>query len=220
MKKVWYKQKAAWLWIAAVLILTLVVVDAITYHSVQRTTNPDGSAVMTNHDESTSSPKKSVRLSYHNYKYTKKQTYQINSTVKGWEDYANIRIKDITVYKLAKTYHDVGIDDKKGNCLILINLDTKAKQDVSLYPTQGSLSTNLGQQTDVMDGTKESWDGDMDKGTSKSGDVAAVFTNVNNISDIKKLRYKFEAYVQDENNDSDDAEHDFDLNLKLKPSQS
>lgn len=217
MKKVWYKNKTYWISIVGVLVVLMLIMDGVTYHSVHKLFHPTTqSAMVTDHDtdDTTTSGKDTVKLDYKSYKYSQKKTYNLNQDVNSW-DYANVKINNVTIYKLAKTYKKVGLDGKKGNCLVIINMTVKANKDISFYPTQGSVSTNAGQQAEAMMGNDD-FDGDLDSGISKTGDVAVVYNNVNKISDIKKLRFKFDAYSQDDNDDSDDSSNSYDLDINLK----
>lgn len=218
MKKVWYKNKVYWIVIVAVLAVLMLIMDGVTYHSVHRLYHPvDDSALVSNHDEdddSVTTGKNTLKLNYHSYKYSDKKTYQLKQDVNDWS-YADVKINSVTVYKLAKTYDKVGLDDKKGNCVVVINMTVHAKKDISFYPSQGSISTNTGAQEDAMMGNKD-FDGDLNNGISKTGDVAVVYDNISNISDLKKLRFKFSGYAQDDNDESDDSSKDYDLDINLK----
>lgn len=220
MEKVWYKNKIYWISIVGVLVILMLIIDGVTYHSVHKLFHPTTrSAVVTDHnsaegDDTATSDKNTVKLDYKSYKYSQKKTYQLNQDVNSW-NYANVKINSVTIYKLAKTYQRVGLDGKEGNCLVIINMTVKANKDISFYPTQGSVSTNAGQQADAMIGNDD-FDGDIDSGISKTGDVAVVYSNVNKISSIKKLRFKFDAYAQDDNDDSDNSSNSYDLDINLK----
>lgn len=217
MKKVWYKNKIYWISIVGVLVVLMLIMDGVTYHSVHKLFHPTTeSAMVTGHDsdDTETSGKDTVKLDYKSYKHSQKKTYNLNQDVNSW-DYANVKINNVTIYKLAKTYQKVGLDGKEGNCLVIINMTVKANKDISFYPTQGSVSTDTGQQANAMMGNDD-FDGDVDSGISKTGDVAVVYNNVNKISQIKKLRFKFDAYAQDDNDDSDDSSNSYDLDINLK----
>ena len=113
-------------------------------------------------------------------------------------------------YKTAKTYKYDSANDGKFNIQGFLQLHyvIKTKADVSVYPTQGTYIYSNGEQHEA-DST-ESWDGDISKNVSKQGTVTVP---VEQISNVKSVRVKFDASGQDFSDDS--LDHDFDFTITL-----
>lgn len=213
MKRVWYHNKVYWILIVTVLVVLIVLADVAIYHGIHKlqVTGESTGLVVDHHYDHAARAKGKIKLMYDSYRYTDQKTYHLNQDVNSW-DHANIKINSVTIYKLAKDYQKIGLDGKSGNCVMLINMTIKANQDISIYPTQGTVSTNNGLQANAMMGNQD-FDGDIDNGISKTGDVVVVFNHVKNINDIKKLRFKFEAFGK---SDDDVSNKQYDLHLNLK----
>lgn len=212
MNKVWYRNKAYWISIVAVLVGFTLISDVVVFHTAKAVYHSVGSSELTfaHNNDRPAKAKGTVKLTYHSYKYAQKKTYQINQDENSW-DHADVKINSVTIYKLVKNYKEVGLDVKTGNCIMLINMTVKANQDVNIYPTQGTISTNNGLQANVMMGDDD-FDGAIDGGVSKTGDAVVVFNNVNKIADIKKLRFKFDGFSK---SDDDASSKNYDFSIKL-----
>ena len=142
---------------------------------------------------------------------TSKKEFTINQSDNSWS-YADIKFNKVTIYKLAQEHKEIG-DDKKANCLIVVNMTVKANKDIEIFPDQGTISTNNGLQGDT---TYTADFGDsIDSGVTRTGDVTIPLDGVKNISDLKKLRYKFDGGAKDDNDESDDAFKFIDVQINL-----
>lgn len=213
MKKVWYKRPSYWIWICSVLAVLLVLINVATFYVVHRTYYPSAStASIENTDTTSKSGKDTVTVNHKAYKYTSKKEFTINQSDNSWS-YADIKFNKVTIYKLAQEHKEIGDDDKKANCLIVVNMTIKANKDIEIFPDQGTISTNNGLQGDA---TYTADFGDsIDSGVTKTGDVTIPLDGVKNISDLKKLRYKFDGGAKDDNDESDDAFKTIDVQINL-----
>ena len=204
----WYKQWWTWLIIILGSLFVSIVFFAVT----------DGSIV--NHASTGSTTQKhddgydTLKIDYDDYKVKAVKTYRVNSIDDSW-DGGDLKIKKVVVYKLAKPYtYDSSSDGKfKIQGFIRIYMSIKAKDDVTIYPTQGDYSYSNGEQhtADVSD---ENWDGDINSGVTKSGTVTIPVEKLSSTSSIKFIRAKFDANAQDFDDDSLQKDFDFNINLK------
>ena len=88
----------------------------------------------------------------------------------------------------------------------------KAAQDISIYPTQGTVVLSNGEQEDATN--DDNWDGDIKAGAIKNGVATFPIKNLSSVSDIKNIRFTFSGNAQDTDNDGLDK--DFDLTIDLK----
>ena len=213
MKKVWYKRPSYWIWICSVLAIFLVIINVATFYVVHRAYHPSTrTATIENSDNTGRSYKNTITVNHKGYRYTSKKEFTINQNDQSWS-YADLKFNKVTIYKLDKEHSVIGYDDQKANCLVVVNMTVKANKDIEIFPDQGTISTNNGLQG------KAAFTGDfgdsIDSGVTKTGDVIIPLDGVKNISDLKKLRYKFDGSAKDDNDESDDAFKTVDVQIHL-----
>lgn len=220
MKKMWYHKKKYWISIIGCLLALLLIYDGVMYHTIHKALHPNISTASISHtstddsdDSDGATSKNSITVNHKSYKYTAKKTYNIDQNYKDWP-YADIHFKEVDVYKLAKEHKKVGMDDKKANCIVVIKMSVKANKDIEIFPDQATLSTNNGLQGDAV--YTDDFSDDIDSGVTKDGSIIIPMDGVNDISDLKKLRLKFDGSATDDNDDSDDAFKKLDINFDLK----
>lgn len=217
MKKMWYQKKKYWFSIIGCLLALLLIYDGVMYHSIHKAFHPTVSSASISSSDSDDSDgatsKNSITVDHKSYKYTAKKTYKMDQNYKDWS-YADIHFSEVDIYQLAKEHKKVGIDEKKANCIVVIKMSVKANKDIEIFPDQATLSTNNGLQGDAV--YTDDFSDDIDSGVTKDGNVIIPLDGVNNISDLKKLRLKFDAGAADDNDDSDDAFKTLDINFNLK----
>lgn len=156
-----------------------------------------------------SNAKRILTVDYQNYEIASAKTFKPNYTNNSWAG-GSVTVDKVTLYKTAKTYKYNSANDGKFNIhgFLQLHYVIKTKADVSVYPTQGTYSYSNGEQHEA-DST-ESWDGDISKNVSKQGTVTVP---VENTSNMKSVRVKFDASGQDFSDDS--LDHDFDFTITL-----
>lgn len=194
--KPWYKHW--WAWAIAVVVL-FCIFAAIGGSSESGSKEGSGSAAQT---------PSSITVDYDHYDVKSDKIYKVNYLNKDW-DGADVSINKITVYKLSKPYKYDSSDNGKYKIrgFIKIHMKTKANSDISIYPEQGTANFNNEQES--ADG--ETWDGDINKHAVKSGNVYFPVKNLSKPTDIKSLRFKFDANGQKSFEDS----HTYDITLNL-----
>lgn len=196
--KPWYKRW--WIWVLAIIVILFIIGALSGGHSSKG--KKAGSAT-------TASTPSSITVDYDDYNVRDSKDYNVNYSNSDW-DAAKVSINKITVYKLSKPYKlDTANNGKYNiNGFIKIHMKIKANSDISIYPQQGTANFN----NDQEDAMGESWDGDINKGAVKSGNVYIPVKNLPKATDIKNLRFKFDANGQDNYDDS----YTYDITLNLQ----
>lgn len=157
--------------------------------------------------QTTQSANNKITVDYDDYAVGSSKNYKLDYTNNDW-DLATVKVNKVTVYKLAKSYtYDSGSDGKFAiNGFIKLDVSVTAKDDVDVYATQGTGNFNGQQQS----AAGLSWDGSINKGATKSGEIYLPVKDLKKVSDIKEIRYQFSAYPKET---SDDFNYDLTLNL-------
>lgn len=192
--KPWYKKW--WVWVLAVIVLLFIIGSV------------GGSGHKAGSGSAAQVPSK-ITVDYNDYDVDDAKTYKVNYSNTEWQS-ANVKIDKITVYKLSKPYKFESANNGKFNIngFIKIHMKIKANSDISIYPEQGTANFGSEQQ----DSADESWDGDLNKGATKSGNVYIPVKDLKSVTSIKNLRFKFSGNGQ--NNMDDNYDYDISLNLE------
>lgn len=157
--------------------------------------------------QTTQSANNKITVDYDDYAVGSSKNYKLDYTNNDW-NLATVKVNKVTVYKLAKSYtYDSGNDGKFAiNGFIKLDVSVTAKDDIDVYATQGTGNFNGQQQS----AAGLSWDGSINKGATKSGEIYLPVKDLNKVSEIKEIRYQFSAYPKE---NSDDFNYDLTLNL-------
>ncbi|WP_223894711.1 hypothetical protein [Lactobacillus helsingborgensis] len=198
--KPWYKRWWIWVIIVAVVLILFGIIGSSGDGGSSSSTSKSGKV--------TTSQPTTIEVDYDKYKVKDSKTFKANYTNNDWNS-ATVKIKKITVYKLARKYKFDSDDDGKFNIdgFVKVNMSVKAHSDISIYPEQGTLNFDNQQSTSA----DESWDGDINTDAEKSGVVYFPVKNLKNVSSIKNVRFKFTGNSQDDFSKG----HDYDINLDL-----
>lgn len=149
-----------------------------------------------------------VRLSQQK---TYHQAYQNSSWAKS-----TFAIDKVEVAKTAEAVKLAESDQQKAfNGVVAVHFKIKAGRDIAAYPTQATLNTNLGQQVNSDMSLSDTFDGDLNKGTIKDGNVYFLLPNLKSVASLTSIRLKWDAfYDTDDENDNSFAKN-FDTTLKL-----
>ena len=219
--KPWYKKWWVWVIIAVLVVLGFALLggsdDSDTKSSsssatAHKTTKKE-TGTGTNSDSDTSSLK-TIEVSYTDYKVAAEKTFSVNYSNTSWNA-ANVKIDKVTVYKLSKPYKYESANDGKFNVngFVRFHVSITANRDVSIYPTQGTAVYSNGEQHEAD--SSESWDGDISKGATKSGNVTVPVKDLSNTSSLKTLRFKFDGNYDTDDYDDDNSNKTFDITLNL-----
>lgn len=167
--------------------------------------NKTSSGSGNNTAQTTSNSKITVDLDEYNVKSAK--TYNVNYENTDWDE-ADVKVNKVTVYKLAKPYTLDSINGKyEINGFVKLDMSVKANGDISIFPSQGTAVIGNEQE----DAITEAWDGEINSGAEKSGAVYIPVKNLDKVTSINNLRFKFDG--SDQNNF--DSRHDYDLTFDL-----
>ncbi len=207
--KPWYKN-----WWFYVTLVASVLVAIFLGFVLDGDLNKNTTHLNNNYSTHTSGEKgNKITVQYQKYRISALKNYRVNYVDNSWPG-GTIRISRIKVYKTAKPYRYDSVDDGKFRIMgfVRIYMTVHAKQDVSVYATQGTYSYSDGEQYE--DDAPEDWDGDINKGVIKSGTITLPVKKLPTTSSLKSVRMKFDVASQDDKDDSLDKTFDFDVDLK------
>ena len=179
-----YVQKKAWYkrwWVWVIIAIVALILIGSLSGNSSNSKAGSGSGSNTQ----ISSPSK-ITVDYDDYNVKSSKTYKVDYSNNDWDE-ADVKINKVTVYKLAKPYKFDSANDGKYQ--------------------QGTAVIGSEQEEAVG----ESWDGDINKGAEKSGEVYIPVKDLEKTTSISNIRFKFSG------NDQNDMEsdHDYDLTLNL-----
>lgn len=194
----------------AIVIIAIFAVGSIG-DSSNSSSHSNGSATGSN-TSAKSNSSDTFKYDYTTYKIADKKTYDVNYTDDSWV--ANINIDKIEVLKTAKEYKYSSNEDGDFNLqgFVRIHLSITPSQDINIYPTQGTIVLNNGEQhtADI-----DSWDGAISNGATKDGWVTIPIKSLSNVSDLTNLRFKFSGSYDTDDYEDDNYHHDYDMTLEL-----
>lgn len=205
--KPWYKTWSTWV----IIVLSILVISMgffiLTDGSFRDSSDSDANTSQNTNNGHT------LSVDYKKYQIKAMKNYRVDYTDHSW-DGGDVRINKVIIYQTAKPYMFSSSNDGKFNIhgFARIYMTVKADDDVSIYPTQGTYNYSDGEQHGVD--SSESWDGDINDGTTKSGTVTIPIQHLKNTSSLKSIRMKFDASAQDDDDDSLDKTFDLTVDLK------
>lgn len=142
-----------------------------------------------------------------------KKKYDLNFSDKNW-DASTIKVNHIEIIKTTPfTMDDSAKETMQG--LAVVNISILPSRDIYAYTSSANLITNDGQQVETefysLDNYKDNPSGAIANGVNKEGNLIFPLEKLEKIEDLSKLRLKFDAV--DDNNDDDT--HDYDLTINL-----
>lgn len=219
-KKMWFQSKKVWWWIIGILAVITILINIMTFasirgvrNSVTRTRSSSGNTttMTTTQSGGTTDSKDSLNLNNKSYKYTEKKVYNVNKTDSSWTDYADLTIKDITIYRLSSS-QKIGYSGDTGNTIVVFNVSVNAKKDVDPLLNISTLSVN-GKQAEASTVRDDNITGDINAGVTKEGKLYYIFDSSDSLSNFTKgLRWKGEIYPAD-SNDNNTKEYDLTIDL-------
>ena len=202
----WYQNWQNWV----IIVLSIIVVSGgfyiITDGSMRKPISNNATASSRSNDQT-------LTLNYKKYKVKAMKTYAVNYIDNSW-DGGDVKINKVIIYKTSKPYKYKSANDGSFtiNGFVRIYMSIKSKNDISVYPTQGTLNYSNGEQHGVD--SMENWDGNINSGVTKSGTVTAPIEDLPTTSSLKNIRMKFDGYGQNDDSDLLDKDFDFTINLK------
>lgn len=212
-KKAWYKKW--WVWIIAIIIILIIGAsmggsssDDSSSSSKEATTKQTKDA-----DDSGTANTKEIPIDNQTAKVINQTSYNPNFTDSSWAG-TSVKIDKVTVSKI-KPLTDHDEDDNVYKGVVKVHYVVKPTRDISFYATQGTLNTNDGQQIDANEYTSDDFDGDINKGAEKSGNVVYTLKSLDKVSDIKSLRLKWDASYDTDDIDDNNSNKTYDITVNL-----
>jgi len=216
--KPWYKKW--WIWVIVV-ILVIFGIAAFTGgsdDSSPKTTSTSSKATAhkttASETKPTAAASKTISVDYDSYNVANEKTYKINYSDSSWNA-ATVKVDKVTVYKLTHSYKYKSANDGtfQASGFVRIRFVVSPTRDISIYPTQGTAIYSNGEQHEVD--SSESWDGDIAKGATKSGNVTIPVKSLDSTSSLKSIRFKFDANYDTDNMDDNNSDKTFDITLNM-----
>lgn len=213
--------KRWWIWVLAVVVI--IFIFAALSGGSDDTKESNATAHTTTSAEKGNSKNRtdnsnSLTIDYNKVPIISEKTYKLSVSDTTWNS-ASVSISSTRVIKV-KPFEYNSESGKKAEGLIILNVAVKPSRDLTAtFPDQGTIITNDGQQQEAimpsMKGVTTNWGGDIANGANKSGDVIFPLEKLNNISDIKSLRYKFNASYDTDDYEDENSNHNYDLTINL-----
>ncbi|WP_125574385.1 DUF805 domain-containing protein [Levilactobacillus huananensis] len=210
--KAWTKKWWPWTILAA-----LTLVFAFSYISMSTMTRAAIISINQTADQSTdkSSTGGNLTLQDSQVQLSQEHTYPITYQNKSWAK-SIFAIDKVVVAKTAKPVKLDNSDKQQAfNGVIAVHFKIKAGRDIAAYPTQATLNTNLGQQVNSDMSLSDTFDGDLNKGTSQAGNVYFLLPNLKSAASITSIRLKWDAFYDTNDENDNDFAKNFDTTLKL-----
>ena len=215
-KKPFYKR--VWFWILVVIVLVIAVPAIVGGGSSDSSSSSKSSTAKTAKGSSTKkeavTPAKAKTISFDNgdKKIVSEVTYPVKLTDTSWAG-TTVSIDKARIIQV-KPFKDDG-DNKMYQGIILVHFNVKATRDIDFYPSQGTIVTSDGQQSDADSYDSDQFDGSISKGVSKDGTVAFEIPRMTNPKAIKTLRLKWDADYDTDNMDDSNSNKTYDVTITL-----
>ncbi|WP_252904140.1 hypothetical protein [Secundilactobacillus silagei] len=149
------------------------------------------------------------------YDISDKKAYSVDYTNENWSA-AKVSVDKVTVYKLTKEHKYDSANDGKFNIsgFVRLHFIISPTRDIDAYPTQGTVIYSNGEQHEAD--SMESWDGEIAKGVTKSGNVTLPIQKLENVKSLKTVRFKFDTDYETNNDDDDNSDHTYDFTINLQ----
>ncbi|MFS7206660.1 hypothetical protein AB6831_04035 [Carnobacterium divergens] len=140
------------------------------------------------------------------------KNYDVNWNDNSWSG-VNISIDKVSIIKV-DNFKDYSDNEYQGFVLVHFNLDN-TERDISIFPEQGTLVTDLGEQTE---GNYEidHWAGDILKGSKKEGYASYPLAKLDDVNEIKSIRLKWSGHYNTDDYDDNNSHKEYDVSIDLQ----
>ena len=200
-------------WGVAVLAVCIIVGLSFGLSNSSKTVSKATAHDTTSEEKGKKSGVPSVTVDDEKYDISDKKAYSVGYSNDKWSA-AKISVDKVTVYKLTKSQKYESNFDGTFNIkgFVRLHVIVSPTRDLEADPTSGTIIYNNHEQ---QESSPESWDGDISKGVTKSGNVTLPIQKLANVKSLKTIRFKFDAdYDPDDDYDvTSDHTYDFTVNL-------
>ncbi|MCI1985281.1 MAG: DUF4352 domain-containing protein [Lactobacillus sp.] len=216
--KAWYKRW--WIWAIVVVVLIFIVPALVggggssddSSSSTKTAKTAKGSSTK-KEASSSSSAAKTIKFDNGTRDIVSEATYPVSYSDNSWAG-TTVSIDKARVIQV-KPFKDDG-DSKTYEGIVEVHFTVKATRDISIYPSQATLITSDGQQTDADGYDTDNFDGDLGKGVTKDGTVRFELPKLTDAKSIKTLRLKWSGNYDTDDVDDDGAYKDYDATITLQ----
>jgi len=221
--KSWLKKWWTWVVLIVVTLVFTVTLDSANFEDMQsrydaapttKTATTDDDSDDSDAESESSDSSKTISIDSTDVKLTDSNVYKTDFSDKSWSG-TNVSISKIMVATTDGFTYDDGDGDEDYEGLIMVKFNITAGRDISIYPTQGTLSTDDGQQIEADSYDGDDFDGDLDSGTKASGYAVFPIKKLSSVDQFTTLRIKFDASYDTDDIDDENDFHTYDVSLNL-----
>jgi type II secretory pathway pseudopilin PulG len=212
--KPWYKRWWIWVIVAILAIFVIANLSGGSDDSSSSDTKQASTKQTKDADDTGKTTGDTIPVDNQTATVLSKQVYDPNWSDSTWAG-TTVKIDKVSVIKI-KPLTDHDEDDNVYNGVVKVHYVVSPTRDINFYATQGVLNTDDGQQVDANDYTSDDFDGEINKGATKSGNVIYTLKTLKNVKDIKNLRLKWDANYETDNYEDDNSDHTYDITVNLQ----
>lgn len=166
-------------------------------------------------DSSTQKKANVLTVNDKDYSFSKNKDYTVDVSDDKWAG-TKVKVDKVTIYKLVKKYKYKSASDGTFEVegFVKLHFSISPSRDIEIYPTQGTaIFDNREQQGPAF---SDAWDGEIAENVIKDGAVIIPVKSLKDVTALKNIRFKFDAYYDTDDDDDINASHDYDITLNLK----
>jgi len=165
-------------------------------------------------DSSKKANPKQLKLKFTTIDINSEKTYKTNFVDSTWAK-TKMKIDKVRVVK-AKNYTATSNNKEvKIEGVLLVHFVIDAGRDFTFYPSQSTLVTNDGQQSDAALFNSDNLDGEILKGAHRSGNIVFKLKKLKQVESLKKIRLKWRAYLDSKDYLNADFTKHYDATIQL-----
>lgn len=215
--KPWYKRWWIWVIIVVVAVFAIGAIGGGNDDSSSKSDSSTKKAAISqtkDADDTGTTTNGTVKIDNGTATVLSKQTYDPNWSDNTWAG-TTVKIDKVTVIKI-KPLKDTSENSNVYNGIVKVHYEVSPTQDIQFYATQGTLNTNDGQQVDANLYSSDNFDGDINSGATKSGNVIYMLKTLDDVKNLTSLRLKWHASYETDDYEDENAYKDYDITINLQ----
>ncbi|GEN94445.1 hypothetical protein [Pediococcus ethanolidurans] len=189
------------------------ILSATNEKSSSTETESDSSGTDSSEDsESSESDDNTITLDDEDYEVTDSKDYKPVFSDSSWTN-TKVGIDEVKVLQSDGTTEDS--DGNEVNGIVAVHYTIDAGKDINMYPTQGTMNTNSGEQVEADMSASDDFDGELNSGASVDGWVIYFLKKLDSIKDLTSVRLKWDADYDTDDIDDDNFSHTYDATVQL-----
>ncbi len=162
--------------------------------------------------ESSESDDNTITLDDEDYEVTDSKDYKPSFSDSSWTN-TKVGIDEVKVLQSDGTTEDS--DGNEVNGIVAVHYTIDAGKDINMYPAQGTMNTNSGEQVEADMSASDDFDGELNSGASVDGWVIYFLKKLDSVGDLTSIRLKWDADYDTDDIDDDNFSHTYDTTIQL-----